>query len=186
MLQRLSAIREVHFNLHFFQILGRICVVINVGCDRTRTDGIDSDFVLCQLQRRHLHKSDLASLSRTVCGESDIREYAVAVDRAVDQNAAALLLHMRDSIFDCRERSAEINMNRLVPGFDIHRLNRCHRPVNSGICKDDIQPPPLRGSLLHRFFHLLRVLDITGNHNRFPAFLFDLPFYFFGMFRSTV
>ncbi|MNE88532.1 hypothetical protein D3C80_1858470 [compost metagenome] len=77
-------------------------------------------------------------------------------------------------------------MKRLVPGFDIHHLNRCHRPVNSGICKDDIQPPPLRGSLLHRFFHLLRVLDITGNHNRFPAFLFNLPFHFFGIFRSTV
>ncbi|MNI82596.1 hypothetical protein D3C73_1393250 [compost metagenome] len=78
--QRLSAIREFYGNLHFLQIFRWIGIVVDIRGNRTRADSIDADFVLCELQGCHFHKSDLSGFCRTVCRKADIREDAVAVN----------------------------------------------------------------------------------------------------------
>ncbi|MNN41099.1 hypothetical protein D3C81_1551970 [compost metagenome] len=64
--QRLTAIRELHVNLHILQILGRIGIVVDIRGDRTRANSIDTDFVLCQLQCGHFHKGGLSGFCGAV------------------------------------------------------------------------------------------------------------------------
>ena len=135
--------------------------IVDVGLDRSGTNGIDPDAMAAEFQRQLLRHGQLRSLGGRIGGGAGGGEGTCAVDRGNDDDGAALTpFEVRYGEAQREISAAQVDGDRLVPLLARDVLDRRPGTVDAGIGNHGVKTTEPCDEALHGRVHLVFVGNI--------------------------